>query len=117
MSLATLTLTLVLAIDTGTEASAAHTAKVLMTGAEAYAISAGNGEGRYPITLDELDRPHFGGPSILKVRVESFGNPWGSPYRCCTGFDDRGEVQFYVWVERVVNGKVRRIGLPPPEKK
>ena len=89
----------------------------IRTAGEAYAISPANKEGRYPGTPTDLVKPPFSKFSFLKNKEKDLMDPWGGLYRCRTELDDRGNVRFYVWTERVVDGKVRRIGLPPPEKK
>ena len=56
-------------------------------------------------------------PAYLRNKEKDLMDPWGMLYRCFTDVDERGAVRFYVWTERQVAGKVRKIGFPPPEKK
>lgn len=89
----------------------------LISAAEAYAANPANKQGRWPSTLAELLKPPFGDIQFLRNKEKDLMDPWGMPYRCLTDQDERGRVRFYVWTERVVAGKVRKIGEPPPEKK
>jgi len=117
MPLALFIAPLLVTADVALEHQALLGAYNILKAGEAYAISPANKEGRYPGTPADLVKPPFSKFSFLKNKEKDLMDPWGGLYRCRTELDDRGYVRFYAWTERVVDGKVRRIGLPPPEKK
>jgi hypothetical protein len=118
MSLVAFVISLVGTVDTAMEDHAALMARSLRSAGEAYATDPANKEGRYPGTVADLAKPPFRkDTSFVKNGVKDLMDPWGGIYRCRTDINDRGLARFYVWTERFVNGKVRKIGHPPPERK
>ena len=118
MSLVAFVISLVGTVDTAMEDHAELMASNLMKAADAYALSPANKEGRYPGTVADLLKPPFAKNAVfLKDQEKDLMDPWGAIYRCRTELDERGNARLYVWTERFVNGKVRKIGFPPPEKK
>jgi hypothetical protein len=117
MSLVAFVLSWMGSVDTSLENHAALMAKALLNAGEAYTLHPANKEGRYPGTVADLVKPPFAKVSFLKDNEKDLMDPWGAIYRCRTDTDERRTVRFYVWTERVVGGKVRRLGYPPPEKK
>ena len=106
-----------LAADSGLENHAQLQAKALMAASEAYVTNPANKAGRYPSTLADLVKPPFGGTSFLQNKEKDLHDPWGMLYRQAIELDEKGFPRHYVWTEREVNGKVKRIGYPPKGKK
>jgi hypothetical protein len=118
MSLVAMVLSLVGGVDAAMESRAALHAHSLLQASEAYSLHPANKEGRYPVTVADLAKPPFAkDTTFVKNKEKDLMDPWGAFYRCRTDLDERRAVRFYVWTERAVNGKVRKLGYPPPEKK
>jgi hypothetical protein len=107
----------VLMADSALENHAILQVKRLMNATEQYVTNRANKVRRYPSTLADLVKPPFGGTSFLQNKEKDLHDPWGMLYRQAFEVDDRGLVRQYVWTEREVNGKVKRIGYPPKGKK
>jgi hypothetical protein len=103
--------------DLANERLATLATQSLAQAGEAYAINPANEGNRYPQVLADLSKPRFGGPSYLKNGVKDITDPWGRLYDCAYEANEKGDPQFYVWTERVVNGKVRVYGAKPPAPK
>jgi hypothetical protein len=66
-------------------------------------------EGRWPAALGDV-------AAFLEEGKKGLLSPWGIPYQYTLRERD-GQVVFFVWTDREVNGKVRVYGNKPPEEK
>ena len=70
----------------------------------------------YPAKLEDLLAPPWGGAAYIQGGKAALTDPWGQPYKYGTGKNERGNPAAYVWSERTVDGKVRVVGVKPPNK-
>jgi hypothetical protein len=76
MSVTVLVLWLLTGADAAAEEHATRHAKLLLTAGEAYAIHPANREGRYPVTVADLNQPPFAkGTSFLKKKEKDLTDP------------------------------------------
>jgi hypothetical protein len=84
-------------------------ARTLIAACEAYQGHS-SAENKYPSTLNDLVSPPWGGPSLLRNGKDELVDSWGSPFRDAVVPNEKGEVEIYVWAERIVDGKTSLIG-------
>jgi hypothetical protein len=102
--------------DKAKESVAELSARGLAVACEAYYVNPSSNN-QPPKTLDDLVKPAFGGPSLVRNGAKDLLDPWGKKYQYAVGQDKDGSMMAFVWTERIVGGKVKVYGRKPPGKK
>ncbi len=98
------------------EAKAILQANAIMKACESYYLNP-NSCNKYPLKLDDLVKPPWGGVSFLNDPKKDLIDPWGIRFQYAVAADGKGNQRPFVWTERTVDKKTKVIGKKPPEKK
>src|SRR5262249_45189947 len=89
--------------------SSIHRASGVIYGCIAYRNHPQSG-GKYPASLDELQRPSFKGGPFLEDPNYDLHDAWGNRLRYAVVVNEKGEAEAYAWAERTDNAKTYLCG-------